>query len=271
MKPFLRWAGGKNWLVKKLNNLGPAQFNNYHEPFLGGGSFYFNLDTNNKECFLSDINESLINTYLQIRDNVEAVIELLATYENTEEFYYRIRSQLISEPIERAAQFIYLNQTSFNGIYRVNLKGIYNVPYGRRNKDFIQADTLRTASIKLEGVSLNTGEFDHGMRLVRTGDLVFLDPPYTITHNNNGFIRYNENLFSKADQHRLANFIEEIINIGAFYILTNAAHKIIGEIFHFNQPMVLSRASLIGGKFAARGNYEEYLFTNLPHDIFEAN
>jgi len=211
MKPFLRWAGGKNWLRKHLDRLVSSEnFNNYYEPFLGGGSVFFHLPKR-EQCSLSDLNRELINTYEQVRDNVENVIKFLRTFENTEQFYYAIRFQHIKNPIKRAAQFIYLNQTSFNGIYRVNLLGIYNVPYGYRTKDFIQPDLLREASEKLQGVNLLNGQFDQGVEQIQKGDLVFLDPPYTITHNNNGFVKYNERLFSKKDQHRLAAFIQQII------------------------------------------------------------
>jgi DNA adenine methylase len=263
MKPFLRWAGGKNWLVKDIDSIiNISDFNNYHELFLGGGSIFFHLDIQ-KNTYLSDLNPSLINTYIQIRDNVEDVINVLSSYYNTEEFYYKIRPKQFKDPIERAAQFIYLNQTSFNGIYRVNLKGIYNVPYGYRKKDFVQEEHLRIASKKLKGVSIKDGSFYDFKDNVKEGDLVFLDPPYTITHNNNGFIKYNEHLFSEEDQKGLSNFIQNIIDRGAFYILTNAAHHDIKTIFHHNQPITLSRASLIGGKKALRGKYDEYLFTNI--------
>ncbi|SIN74274.1 DNA adenine methylase [Algoriphagus halophilus] len=271
MKPFLRWAGGKKWLVKHIDSIiNLNHFKNYHELFLGGGSIFFHLNHTN-QVFLSDLNGDLINTYLQVRDNVEDVINHLNTFTNSEEFYYQIRPIQFNDPIEQAAQFIYLNQTSFNGIYRVNLNGVYNVPYGRRTKDFIQADLLRDASLKLQGVQLATGPFYDFADEITEGDLVFLDPPYTITHNNNGFIKYNEHLFSEEDQRGLSTFIQQIIDAGAYYILTNAAHHDIQTIFHHNPPITLSRASLIGGKQAKRGRYEEFLFTNIENEFIEAN
>ena len=268
MKPFLRWAGGKNWLIKHIDSIvDTTQFNRYHELFLGGGSIFFHLENLN-QSLLSDLNGALINTYIQVRDNVENVINLLETYRNAEDFYYQIRPILFDDPIEQAAQFIYLNQTSYNGIYRVNLN---NVPYGHRTKDFVQADLLREASIKLQGAHLVQGSFYQFIDNIQEGDLVFLDPPYTITHNNNGFIKYNERLFSEEDQRGLSRFIQEIIELGAYYILTNAAHHDIQSIFHHNPPLTLSRASLIGGKQAKRGRYEEFLFTNIENEFIEAN
>jgi len=271
MNPFLRWAGGKKWLIKHIESIiDPNAFNSYHEPFLGGGSVFFRFKFQN-QCFLSDLNEELINTYIQVRDNVEEVIEHLRIFVNSEEFYYQIRADINEDPVLRAARFIYLNQTSFNGIYRVNLKGVYNVPYGYRTKKFLEEQLLRGASKQLQGVQLQFGQFDAEIDNIQQGDLVFLDPPYTITHNNNGFIKYNEKLFSEEDQHRLARFIEKIAERGAFYILTNAAHNEIRNIFNMNEPLKLLRASLIGGKNATRGNYEEFLFTNIEHGLVEAN
>lgn len=271
MKPFLRWAGGKNWLIKHIDQvINPDYFNNYHEPFLGGGSIFFHLNMPN-ECFLSDLNESLINTYVQVQNNVDQIIDFLSEFKNESEFYYQIRNQVYIDDVQRAAQFIYLNQTSFNGIYRVNLKGVYNVPFGHRTKDFIQESLLKEASNYLKGAHFYSGQFDESLNRIQPGDLVFLDPPYTITHNNNGFIKYNERLFSEKDQYRLAQFIEAIIELGAFYVLTNAAHTDIYDIFHYNRPLRLSRASLIGGKSAKRGEYEEFLFTNIRNEFIEAN
>ena len=269
MNPFLRWAGGKMWLKKYIDNVvNINNINNYHEPFLGGGSMFFHLDFSN-DCFLSDLNEELINTYVQVRDNVKGVIQFLQSYENTSEFYYDLRPRKITNPIERAAQFIYLNQTSFNGLYRVNLDGIYNVPYGNRTKDFVQEELLLKASIKLQNVVLESKQFDANIDNIKARDLIFLDPPYTITHNNNGFIKYNEKLFKEEDQHRLSSFIDKLVEIGAFFVLTNAAHNRIREIFNQNEPIRLTRASLISGEISKRGKYEEFLFTNIQNDYIK--
>lgn len=264
-KPFLRWAGGKRWFTKHLKDiLGELEFNSYHEPFLGGGSVFFKLN-NSKKAYLSDLNEDLISTYIEVRDNVTGVIQYLQSFNNTEEFYYQLRSaEPKSDKSWRAARFIYLNQTSFNGIYRVNLKGVYNVPYGHRTKDFIQKDLLEQASKKLKGVYLFAGQFEKALSNIKKNDLVFLDPPYTITHNDNGFLKYNQKLFSESDQIRLSTFIDQVKSKGAYYILTNAAHKRVKEIFDKGDRSIeLSRASLIGGKEANRGKYAELIVTNV--------
>ena len=264
-KPFLRWAGGKSWLVKHLDSiLGEHVFNSYHEPFLGGGSIFFYLAPK-KNVFLSDLNSELIVTYQAIKDDPDEVIAFLKRYANTSEDYYRIRSSQPTKSAEIAARFIYLNQTSFNGIYRVNTKGKYNVPYGNRTKNFVEADKLRSASTILQAATLSSGDFDCVRDSIGSGDLVFLDPPYTVSHNNNGFIKYNQRLFSLEDQHRLKALIDYIKEQGAYYILTNAAHDTIHEIFYeeTDRCLELNRASLIGGENAKRGQIQEYIFTNL--------
>jgi DNA adenine methylase len=263
-KPFLRWAGGKNWLVKHLNEiLNIESFNNYHEPFLGGGSIFFNLQ-NDQKSYLSDLNSKLVNTYIEIRDNVEAVIEELKNYKNSKEFYYYVRNEKYNLSYKCAAQFIFLNQTSFNGIYRENLKGEYNVPYGYRKKNFFEPENLRLVSLKLANANIFTSDFESILENISQKDLVFLDPPYTVSHNKNGFIKYNKNLFSLDDQYRLKDFTDKINSKGAYYILTNAAHATIKEIFDsHNKLYEMSRASLIGGTNANRGIINEYLFTNI--------
>lgn len=267
-KPFLRWAGGKNWLIKHLReSLSSTSFKNYHEPFLGGASLYLFIKPKGNS-YLSDLNPELIETYKVVKENVERLIGEMKSYKNTERFYYSIREQKFRSRIKNAAKFIYLNQTSFNGIYRVNLDGIYNVPYGFRSKKFLDADNLRLASKALESARLTTGDFSESLKKVKKGDLVFLDPPYTVSHNNNGFIKYNQKLFSIEDQYRLAKSIEMIKNKGAYYILTNAAHKKIEEIFgSLDKKIELSRASLIGGLKAERGQVSEYLFTNISNVV----
>jgi DNA adenine methylase len=263
-KPFLRWAGGKSWLTKHLNKIiGDIEFQNYHEPFLGGGAIFFALESS-KNSYLSDLNAELVDTYLALKTDPLKVIRAMKMYENTEDFYYDTRNSSYTDPSEKAARFIYLNQTSFNGLYRVNQEGRYNVPYGYRSKPFLEENKLIQASQYLQKASITCGDFTSGKKKIRVGDLVFLDPPYTVSHNNNGFIKYNQKLFSIEDQKRLSKFIDYIKARGAYYILTNAAHPEIGKIFDKGDNQIeLSRASLIGGEYAKRGQTTEYIFTNI--------
>lgn len=168
-------------------------------------------------------------------------------------------------PIEKAARFLYLNRTCFNGIYRVNMRGEFNVPYGKNEyKDLFEFERFRRASEIFQTANLFCDDFWSSLKNVDKGDLVFLDPPYTVSHIKNGFIQYNEKLFSWVDQKRLAEYIFELKKKKAFYILTNAKHEAVESLFGtIDRPVSVSRASLIGGKKAKRGTIEEYIFTNV--------
>ena len=265
IKPFLRWAGGKTWFIDHLEALLDGQhFANYYEPFLGGGSIFFSLSVTDAAATLSDANTELIDTYISIRDNVEEVIQYFATYENTSDFYYKLREKEPTDPFERAARFIYLNHTSYNGLYRVNRKGKYNVPFGKRKSDTIDIEEIRKASRALAGANLLSGDFENRGDVIHEGTLVFLDPPYTVSHNDNGFVQYNQSIFSIEDQARLARYIQFIMDRGAYFILMNAAHNAIREIFaDCGRSMLVERQSLIGGKNAKRGLTSELVFTNI--------
>lgn len=267
IEPFVRWAGGKTWLIPHLPQIiGNTHIEHYHEPFLGGAAVFFSLD-HNKKSYLSDANEQLINAYIQIRDNPDAVIDCFVQFQNTEDEYYRIRDNFIPASLEEsAAQFVYLNQTSYNGLFRVNRQGRYNVPYGFRRNWHYDTDRILEASEKLQNTRISVGDFEVNKYRIKEHDLVFLDPPYTVSHNNNGFIEYNQDLFSLEDQERLSRFIDYIKQKNAYYILTNAAHEEIRRIFtkDGDRRLELRRNSLIGGRNAARAKISEYIFTNIP-------
>ena len=265
VKPFLRWAGGKSWLKKHLYSIiGDLKFNNYFEPFLGGASIFLAIQPKN-QVYLSDLNKELIGTYCAIKNDPYAVIKELKKYENTEKFYYEMRSKVFDDNILSAAQFIYLNKTSYNGIYRVNRSGGYNVPYGYRPTYTVEEDNILVVSKLLTNATLRTDDFMSVKSKIQKNDLVILDPPYTVSHNENGFISYNQKLFSLEDQYRLRELIDYIKEMEAYYILTNAAHEKIFEIFNIEDDFTypLTRASLIGGKNANRGKVKEFVFTNI--------
>lgn len=263
--PFLRWAGGKRWLVPEILKLVEnVRFDGYHEPFLGGGSVFFALKPGGR-VRLSDLNMDLITVYRRVRDNPSEVADRLMRYENTSECYYAARAAKPTTDDDLAARFIYLNHTSYNGIYRVNLKGEYNVPYGNRaNTRIPDRARLEEVSKRLQGVELHGRSFEISLGDAKEGDLVFLDPPYTVAHNNNGFVKYNQHLFSFDDQKLLAKSIKEISERGASFILTNAAHKSIDELFSpLGRKMTVARRNVIGGVNASRGRADEYVFTNI--------
>lgn len=262
----LRWAGGKRWLRPVIDDLvRGVDIANYHEPFLGGASVFLGLPEFGKS-YLRDTNKELIETFRVIRDDPETLAELVAAFENDEATYYDLRASKPVTKLDRAARFIYLNHTSFNGIYRVNLQGVYNVPFGNRNSPQVpSAEHLRTVSKRLKKARLDVGDFEASLKRVERSDLVFLDPPYTVAHNHNGFVKYNQRLFSFGDQRRLRKLIDEINDRDAFYILTNAAHESIKTLFsNGDRLMETNRRNSIGGVNAVRGRATEYLFTNLP-------
>lgn len=264
---FIRWAGGKRWFISDFQNMiKNIQFNNYFEPFMGGASIFFSLDIPN-HAYLSDINGELVNTFIQIRDNMEQVVSIMREYKNDKDSYYRIREQEPEDLIERAARFLYLNFYSFNGIYRVNRNGKYNVPYGRRTGEF-KFDRLEAIRDKLQNVDILEQDFDCCREYIQEGDLVFLDPPYVVaskSSDNNMFISYNQTLFSLEDQERLANLIDYIREVGAYFVLTNAHHEEIARIFDGKgERFEFARTCNIGGKAAKRGKVQEYIFTNIP-------
>lgn len=263
---FIRWAGGKSWLVPFIESLiDGLEFNNYHEPFMGGASVFFAIDTPNKS-YLSDVNPELVGTFCAVRDNPQRIIEYLKEYKTDSDSYYAIRDSEPRGKYQRAARFLYLNTYSFNGLYRVNRQGKYNVPYGQRGNTSIDYDRILESSKKLQGVEVVCQDFDASKSIIHKGDLVFLDPPYTVSKESNSmFIEYNQKLFSLDDQYRLAELIDNINDQGAYYILTNAMHDKIMEIFK-DKGRVLTRErnSLIGGKKAFRGKVQEYIFTNIP-------
>jgi DNA adenine methylase len=266
MPPLLRWAGGKRWLVPILTELiGDTDIQNYHEPFVGGAAVFFGLELNAK-AYLCDLNDALVRTYQQVRDAPEDVWRFLRRYRNTEEEYYAARSANLRNEASRAARFIFLNHASFNGIYRVNLAGQYNVPFGYRSS-YNPPDRLEllAASKRLQAAKLDVGDFEDATAEVGPGDLVFLDPPYTVAHNTNGFVKYNDRLFRFADQHRLRMTVERIAATGAYFVLTNAAHQSIADLFDgVGRRIELNRKNAVGGRKALRGSAAEYLFTNLP-------
>jgi len=267
-KPFLRWAGGKSWLVNELVDKLKTDFNNYHEPFLGSGALFIKLKMAGKienKAFLNDLNSELINAYRQLKNYPKQITDSLKTYRNNESFYYQVRNRISTDRIKKASDFIYLNRTCFNGVYRVNLDGEFNVPYGFRKYQplFKFENIIQIHKLLKKDVRLISKDFFKTIENIGKDDLVFIDPPYTVNHENNGFIKYNEKIFSWEDQIRLKIFVKEIIKRKAYFILTNASHGSIYQLFgDIVKPIIIERPSLIGGKKASRALIHEYIFSN---------
>lgn len=267
VKPFLRWAGGKTWLTKYIENFIPNDFENYYEPFVGGGSMFLYLKSKGlikKKAYLSDTNDELINSYKVIKKYPLELVTKLLKFKNDEKEYYQLRDKLFDNDLDKAARFIYLNKTSFNGIYRVNRQGVYNVPFGyRKTKDIFEVDNIINISKLFKNTFFGAQDFKKSCARIKKGDFIFLDPPYTVAHENNGFIHYNQSLFSWDNQMQLASLIDEINAKEAYYLVTNAAHKSIYDLYKDKGSLTtLSRASTIGGIGAQRTKYNEILLKN---------
>ena len=267
-KPLLRWAGGKNWITKHILNYIPQTFNNYFEPFVGGASIALYLKHKNKlmnNVSLSDSNPRLINFYSVLQKYPNEIVSELKKYKNEKMEYYNERERKYSSEIKNAAQFYYLNRTSFNGIYRENLAGKYNVPYGyKQYKTLFDIEKILCISSLIQDFNFDCNDFSTIENNIGTRDLVFLDPPYTVAHENNGFIKYNQKIFSWEDQIRLKDLILHIDSMGSYYILTNAFHHSILELYNgIGNKTVHERISVIGGSIKSRNLCKELIISNV--------
>ena len=274
---FIRWAGGKSWFCKHITKYLPDDFIDYYEPFLGGGSIFFYLSSNGYikgNSFLSDLNLDLIKAYIEVKDNCENLISFLSSMKYTKDEYYRLRNiynefdDNLDNHINKGALFIYLNRTGFNGIYRVSRSGKYNVPYGVEGSGEISneySQRLRADSSILKTAILCNTSYDYILKPdfhFKKKSLVFLDPPYTVSHNNNGFIEYNKKIFDLENQYILRKVLDKIDSEGSYFIMTNAHHKIIRDIFDGYYFFEEERQSLIGGINAERKIILEYIVCN---------
>ena len=258
--PFLKWAGGKRWLVEQHSSLFPKKFNCYIEPFLGSGSVFFHLAPS--RAVLSDANADLIACYKQIKNSPEQLAELMREHHKSHcsDYYYEIRATEFETDTEKAAKFLYLNRTCFNGIYRVNLKGEFNVPIGTKTNVVMKSDDFQGVSKLLEKALIVHGDFAESLCNATEGDFVYVDPPYTVQHNTNGFLKYNEKIFSWSDQIRLKDQVVAAASRGAAVIVSNAAHQSVIELYEgVGSITKLSRASVLSGGIKGRGRYEEIL------------
>lgn len=253
IKPFLKWAGGKTQLLSELSKYIPIDYNMYIEPFIGGGAFFFNL--NPESAIISDSNEELVITYITIKESVEDVILALKEYKNEEEYYYKIRAinPLTLSKIERTARLLYLNKTCFNGLYRVNKKGMFNVPYGKRSGSFFNPENLREASEFLQNTIIEHGDYSKVlMYYAKAGDFIFLDPPYYPVGKHSDFKRYTKEFFYHDDQIALKEEFERLVNLGCNVLLTNSDHPVILDLYHDYEIKVIETKRIISSNANTR-------------------
>lgn len=263
LTPFLKWAGGKRWFAERYLNTLPKFTGNYIEPFLGSAAVFFALAP--KTALLGDTNGELIETYRAVKRCPLEVEKNLHTHalNHCGDYYYEVRGDIPKTAAERAARFIYLNRTCWNGLYRVNRLGKFNVPRGTKETVILASDDFPGWARVLRNTRLVCSDFDATIDQANFGDLLFVDPPYTVSHNNNGFIKYNQKIFSWSDQERLAHSLIRASERGAKVVSTNAAHSEVERLYRdFFKITRLSRASVIAGSAKFRGTFSELLITN---------
>lgn len=263
IEPFLKWPGGKRWLAERHLHMFPKTYGNYFEPFLGGAAVFFALTP--EDAYLSDANGELINAYNRIKHDWAKVEQRLARLhmKHDSDFYYKMRKKNPTDPVARAVRFLYLNRTCFNGIYRVNKEGRFNVPIGTKDEVSFEDGYLEKVARALKNARIRKRDFAVAIGQAQEGDFVFIDPPYTVMHNNNGFVKYNAQLFSWKDQARLATAIKAAGDRGVLIMMSNADHDSVRELYDgFGAHHSLTRASILAGDPGFRKSATELLVTN---------
>jgi len=243
-KPFVKWAGGKRQLIPILNQNLPESFGTYYEPFLGGGALLFHIltDKNGQKCSISDLNSDLVLAYTTIRDRVDSLIASLKNHEknyqkDSASYYYSIRESNPRSEIEKTSRLIFLNRTCFNGLYRVNSKGKFNVPLGKySNPNIVNEENLYAVSNILQSsrISIKCRDFEAVLRDAKKGDLVYFDPPYQPTSATANFTSYTNKDFTYDDLTRLAELCLKLDSRGCNVLLSNSDSKEVADIFAKN-------------------------------------
>lgn len=266
-RPFIKWAGGKGQLVDELLARISASFATYYEPFIGGGALFFSLCP--KQAVLFDVNEQLVNTYCVVRDRPEELITDLSQHVYEKDYYYQMRDVDRSadfatwSAVRKASRFIYLNRTCFNGLYRVNSKGFFNVPFGRyTNPKIVDAGNIRKCSEILQPVEISVSDFSSVGERAQANDFVYFDPPYVPLSRTASFTSFSAGGFSWEDQERLRNLCGQLHEKGVKFMLSNSlTDKILNlyQSFHYHVVTAQRAINSAGDK---RGKVNEIIITN---------
>ena len=274
VKPFVKWVGGKRQLLTQFRELGlyPSEFDDadgrYFEPFVGGGAVFFDLQP--KKATISDLNSELITTYLIIRDNVEPLIESLKEHIYDKDYFLKMRAMNPAEmsELDVASRFIYLNRTCFNGMYRVNSKGQFNVPFGRyKNPIICDEDNLRAVSKTLKNVEILNADYKAAVSKAKTGDFVYFDPPYYPVSPTSLFTSYTKDGFAEKEQIELRDAFAELSNRGCYVMLSNSDSTFIRDTYSGLKNVTITTVSAgraINSKATGRGKIAELVITNYP-------
>jgi len=264
-RPFLKWAGGKTRLLPELRRCIPRRFGRYFEPFLGGGALFFDLEP--RRAILSDANPELIHCAQVVAKRPEEVIETLKGLSVSEQEFYRTRAVLPDtlRDVPRAARFIYLNKTCYNGLYRVNKSGQFNTPFGHyEGVSLFDSDTIRAASHALRNANLLCSDYSAVLESATRGDFVYFDPPYLPIGKNSDFKRYTKHFFYEADHIALAKSMEKLHERGCSVLLSNSFHPRVAELYEDFFRLTVMAPRFVNCKGGGRGKIKELLIANYP-------
>ncbi|MCW4036365.1 MAG: DNA adenine methylase [Candidatus Bathyarchaeota archaeon] len=269
MRPPLKWAGGKRALVERIVGLFPEDYRErrYHEPFFGGGALFFHVRPGGGS--VNDINPRLMNFYRVVRDNPEELIEEASKYRYDEAEYYRLRDRFNSQglpTVEDAALFLYLNKTAYNGLYRVNSKGEFNVPFGRyKDPTIVPRRSIRRASRLLRNIEIYSMDFAYVLDIAEEGDLCYLDPPYHPASETANFTDYAVDGFTLEDQRRLRDICMELDAMGVTFVLSNSDTEVVRRLYGDVEDLIivpLRTRRMISSKVSSRAVGHDLLITN---------
>lgn len=265
LRPFLKWAGGKRQLIGQLRPHLPARIARYHEPFLGGGAVFFALQPRlgRKHAYLSDCNQRLVRTYRGLRDDPERVITLLRSYPHDKRFFIDLRQRDIdaASDAEVAAWFIYLNKTAYNGLYRVNRRNVFNVPFGDyRRPNICDEANLRACAASLRRTRIEELDFERAARRAEPGDLVYFDPPYVPLSSTSSFTSYTSRGFGPAEHRRLRDLALELKRHGVAVLISNSSAREVRKLYANDFEVVPLRARrAVNSRADGRGPITELL------------
>lgn len=268
VKPFLKWVGGKRQLLSQITPLMPASTSRLVEPFAGGAAVFFGTEF--QKAWLNDVNPELVNCYRVVQNNAEELISHLSQFRYEKEMFLEVRKWDRQEgwpdnicEIRRAARFIYLNRTAFNGMYRVNAKGQFNVPFGRyTNPTICDAEGLRAASKRLQDAQITLSDFETVLQGCAVSDFVYLDPPYIPVSKTSSFTAYADGGFDMDAQKRLAAAIQHLDKRGIGFALSNACCDAVEALYHPFRLIKVRAGRSINAQADGRGGVFEYIVTN---------
>ncbi len=270
LRPFVKWAGGKTQLLDEIVRRMPSDFGCYIEPMVGGGALFFRIRP--ERAILGDLNSELILTYRAVQQRVDSLISALGAHKHSKSHFYKVRNADRESSfwswteVERAARFIYLNKTCFNGLYRVNARGEFNVPFGEYKRPrIVQEEVLRSCSEALQGVELVSGTFDETVSRAREGDFVYFDPPYLPVSKTAHFTAYVKGGFHDQDQIQLRTVCSELDERGVRWMVSNSYHEATLRLWDGFNVEVVEASRSINSKGEKRGRVNEIIVTNYSY------